>query len=239
MSIKTRAIDYAHNQDALEGMLAYDSAQSGERPAVLVAHAWSGRTDFEINIAKKLALLGYAGIAIDLYGKGVVGSSLEENEKLMSPFVADRPMLQSRLLHIVDVVKALPEANPNKIAAIGFCFGGMCVLDIARTGAPLCSVASFHGLYTPPGNTDGNKISAKVAAYHGFGDPMATPDTMVALGQELTKADADWQIHAYGQTAHSFTNPKANNPDFGTVYSKKASDRSWTSLVEFLAECFS
>ena len=238
MTTITRTVGYEHNGTTLEGILAVDEAQTGKRPVVLVSHAWAGRTDFEVNIAKKLAGLGYAGFALDLYGKGVVGSSTEENQKLMTPFMEDRSMLQSRLLHIVEVAKKLPETNPKKIAAIGFCFGGLCVLDIARTGADISGVASFHGLLGAPENLGDVKIMAKVIAFHGWDDPMAPPSDVQGLGKELTDAGADWQLHAYGQTMHAFTNPAANDPDFGTVYNKSAADRSWTSLVEFLSECF-
>lgn len=238
MSLKKRAVEYQHQGTTLEGVIAYDSTQSGERPAVIIAHAWAGRTDFEVDVAERLAGLGYAGFAHDLYGKGVVGKSTEENQKLMTPFVENRAFLRSRLLHIVEVVKALPEVNAGKVAAIGFCFGGLCALDAARAGADLRAVASFHGLFTPPKDCAGSKIKAKVIAFHGWDDPMVPPEAVVALGKELTAGDCDWQIHAYGGTMHAFTNPQANDPGFGTVYNKTASDRSWASLEEFLAESF-
>jgi dienelactone hydrolase len=238
MSLQKRTVEYQHNGTTLEGVLSYDSTQTGERPAVIIAHAWAGRTDFEVDVAERLAGLGYAGFALDLYSKGVVGKSTEENQKLMTPFVEDRAFLRSRLLHIVDVVKALLEVNADKVAAIGFCFGGLCALDIARSGADIRAVASFHGLFTPPGDTAGNKIKAKVIAFHGWDDPMVPPDAVVALGKELTAAGCDWQIHAYGGTMHAFTNPQANDPGFGTVYNKTAADRAWASLEEFLAESF-
>lgn len=238
MSMKTRAVEYEHQGAALEGLLAYDSTQTGERPAVIICHAWAGRTDFEVGFAERLANLGYAGFALDLYGKGVVGTSAEENQNLMTPFVEDRAMLRSRLLHVVDVVKAQPEVNDSKIAVIGFCFGGLCALDVARSGADIRAVASFHGLFTPPGDTAGNKIKAKVIAFHGWDDPMVPPEAVVALGKELTEGGCDWQIHAYGGTMHAFTNPQANDPGFGTVYNETAADRAWASLEEFLAESF-
>lgn len=238
MSLKKRAVEYQHQGTTLEGVLSYDSTQSGERPAVIIAHAWAGRTDFEVDVAERLAGLGYAGFALDLYGKGVVGKSTEENQKLMTPFVENRKFLRSRLLHIVDVVKASPEVNADKVAAIGFCFGGLCALDIARAGADIRAVASFHGLFTPPAGAKAEKIKAKVIAFHGWDDPMVPPDAVVALGKELTAGGCDWQIHAYGGTMHAFTNPEANDPGFGTVYNKTAAERSWASLEEFLAESF-
>jgi dienelactone hydrolase len=238
MTVVTRAIDYQHRGKTFEGLLAFDDAQTGKRPVVLVSHAWAGRTDFEIGYAKRLAGLGYAGFALDLYGKGVVGKSTEENQKLMTPLVEDRALLQSRLLNIIDVVRDLPECDRTKVAAMGFCFGGLCALDIARAGADVRGVASFHGLFTPPGGAKGRKIKAKVIAFHGYDDPMATPEAVVALGKELTEAGADWQLHAYGGVMHAFTNPQANDPGFGTVYDKRAADRSWASFVGFLSESF-
>jgi dienelactone hydrolase len=238
MTITTRPVEYRYEGKVFEGVLAVDNRTSGKRPLVLVSHAWAGCTDFEIGKAKKLAELGYAGFAIDLYGKGVVGNSTEENQKLMTPLVSDRPGLQARLLNVLEVGRALPETNAAKIAAIGFCFGGLCVLDIARTGADIKGAASFHGLFAPPGNTKGKRIKAKVIAYHGYADPMVTPEAVVALGKELDEAGADWQIHCYGGVMHAFTNPAANDPSFGAVYDKNADRRSWASLVDFLGECF-
>lgn len=238
MAISKRKIDYTHNGAALEGVLAFDDTKSGKRPAVLISHAWAGRTDNEVSFAEKIAALGYAGFALDLYGKGRVGTTKEECQALMTPFMQDRAMLQSRLQHIVDIVRDQPEVDPRKIVAMGFCFGGLCVLDLARSGADIQGVASFHGLFKPPGNTEGKRITARVVAYHGWDDPMVPPDDVVALGKELTKAGADWQIHAYGGTMHAFTNRQANDPDFGTVYNKTAADRSWTSFTAFLKECF-
>lgn len=238
MAIKQRAIGYKHMGTALEGVLAFDEAKSGGRPAVLISHAWAGRTENEAGFADKLAKLGYAGFALDLYGKGVTGSSNEENTKLMTPFMQDRAMLQARLQAVVDTVRDQPEVDPRKIVMMGFCFGGLCALDLARTGADIQGAASFHGLFKPPGNTDGKEIRAKVVAYHGWDDPMVPPEDVVALGKELTRAKADWQIHAYGGTMHAFTHPEANDPAFGTVYNKTSADRSWESFTAFLRECF-
>jgi dienelactone hydrolase len=131
------------------------------------------------------------------------------------------------------------EVDETRIAAIGFCFGGLCVLDLARTGADIRGVTSFHGLLTPSPATTGNRIAAKILVLHGWDDPMATPEHLVALGHELTRMEADWQIHAYGNAMHAFTNPAANNPDFGTVYQADADRRSWAAMRAFLAEVLS
>ena len=238
MSIQTRTIDYQDGDKLLEGLIAWDDAHDKPRPGVMVCHAWAGRSQFEDNKAIELARLGYTGFALNLYGKGVLGSGPDENAALMTPFLDDRPMLQKRLLLSMETMRNQPEVDESSVAAIGFCFGGLCVLDIARTGADIDGVVSFHGLFGSPGNTSGNKIKAKILALHGWNDPMATPDSVVALGEELTAMGADWQLHGYGNTMHAFTNPEANDPDMGTVYSESADRRSWLAMQNFLAELF-
>lgn len=238
MTIKTRKVDYIHDGKMFEGLLAVDEATAARRPAVLISHAWAGRGPVEEDYAKRLAALGYAGFALDLYGKGVFGKTTEECQALMTPLASNRPNLQARLLTVVEVVRKLPEVDASKIAIMGFCFGGLCALDVARTGADIKGAAAFHGLFAAPGNTKGTKIRAKVIAFHGWDDPMVTPDAVKAFGEEMTEAGAEWQVHAYGGVMHAFTNPDANDPSFGTVYNKRAADRSWESMKLFLEECF-
>lgn len=154
----------------------------------------------------------------------------------MRPFMENRLLLQERMLHTLETLKNLPEVDENRIAAMGYCFGGLCVLDLARTGADLRGVVTFHSLFTPPGNTKGNRIKAKILIHHGFDDPMATPEDALAIGHELTEAGADWQIHLYGNTVHAFTNPSANDPSLGLAYNVLADRRSSQSLQNFLTE---
>lgn len=238
MSIQTRLIDYEDGNTVLEGLLAWDDSIDGPQPGVMVCHAWSGRSEFEDAKAIELAKLGYTGFALDLYGKGVRGSGPDENAKLMQPFLDDRPLLQKRLLLSLASMRDQPGVDESRIAAIGFCFGGLCVLDIARTGEDMAGVVSFHGLFGSPKNTTGNTIKAKVLVLHGWDDPMATPESVVALTEELTTMGADWQLHGYGNTMHAFTNPQANNPGQGTVYNESADRRSWATMQNFLNELF-
>jgi len=238
LAIQTRSIEYKDGDVLLEGYLAWDDTNGDQRPGVLISHAWAGRSEFEEGKAVSLAELGYAGFAMDLYGKGVRGTNAEENGALMQPLLDDRATLQRRMKLALEQVRKLEVVDPSRVAAMGFCFGGLSVLDLARTGADLAGVASFHGLFNAPGNTGGNRISAKVLVMHGWDDPMATPDQVLSLADELNEMGADWQIHGYGNTMHAFTNPAANDPGFGTVYNAQADRRSWQSLQLFLAEIF-
>ena len=237
--IQERLIEYEHNGTLLEGFLAYDDATASARPAVLISHAWAGRGELECNKARALAESGYAGFAMDLYGKGVLGSGPEQNQKLMSPFLEDRAMLQSRMTTALDILRAQSEVDTSNIAAMGYCFGGLCVLDLARIGTDINGVISIHGLFASPGNTQGTKIKAKVLVLHGNEDPMVPVDSVVELEKELTGAGADWQIHVYGNTMHAFTNPGANDHSMGTVYNEVADKRSWIAVKNFLQEIFS
>lgn len=230
-------IEYSHAGTVLEGFLA-NPAQPGEkRPAVLVAHAWAGRDEFAIGRAKALAGLGYAGFALDNYGKGVLGANNDENSKLIGPFMADRAMLRDRLLAGLATLRAQPGIDPDRIAIMGYCFGGLCALDLARSGADIRGAVSFHGLLLPNG-LPSQPVKAKVLALHGYADPMVPPEQVLAFGKEMTEAGVDWQLHAYGGVLHAFTVPEANDPGFGTVYNAAAERRSWRALVDFLAEIF-
>jgi dienelactone hydrolase len=229
-------IEYVHEGTVLEGFMAWDDSRSGPLPGVLVSHAWGGRTDLECDKARELAELGYCGFALDVYGKGVNGSGPEENAQLMQPFLQDRALLQGRLAAALETLRAQPQVDPARTAALGYCFGGLCVLDLARTGSDISGVVSLHGLFNPPGNTSGTKIQAKVLALHGHEDPMVPVDAVNALKAELTEAGADWQIHVYGHTMHAFTNTQANDPAHGAVYNAAADRRSWLVTRDFLEE---
>jgi dienelactone hydrolase len=238
MALTETTLDYDIDGTTYEGLLVVDDSRPGPRPGVLVAHAWAGRTDFEDSKARWLAERGYAALAIDLYGKGVRGSNNDENAALMTPLVEDRPMLQARLAANLAVLREQDAVDAARCAGIGFCFGGLCMLDLARSGTAMAGVVSVHGLFMPAPNTAGTPITASVLCLHGYDDPMAPPQSLLDLARELSDAGADWQVHAYGGTMHAFTNPQANDPDFGTVYSERASARAHAAIEAFLAELF-
>ncbi|MEO0818502.1 MAG: dienelactone hydrolase family protein [Pseudomonadota bacterium] len=235
MGISTHSFEYQVGGASYEGYLALPEGPAAK--VVLVAHAWAGQSDYERGKADRIAAeLGYAAFAIDVYGAGKRGTTVEENQALMMPLVEDRAELQARLNGAVDHAKTLDGVDTSARAAAGFCFGGLCALDMARAGMDVAGVASFHGLFGAPTNISGYTIDAKVIAYHGWLDPMAKPEDVMALSQEMDAAKADWQLYAFGNAMHAFTTPGANNPEMGTVYQPEADKRSWASFGQFLGE---
>lgn len=236
--IQTRPLHYGPAELALEGMLAYNDAMPGKRPVVLIAPTIRGRTDFEEEKARELAKQGYLALALDLYGGGKAVRSPEEARSLMDALNANRSLLLGRMQLAFDAAGRLPEAELKQIAAIGFCFGGKCVLDLARSGADLAAVASFHGLYDPPDLNQHTPIKARVLVLHGWDDPLAPPESVVALARELTRKQAPWELVAFGHTGHAFTNPMADGTVKGLAFNADASERAWERMCAFLRAAF-
>lgn len=230
-------LDYQDGETILEAAIAYPVA-SRRAPAVLVAHAWSGRGDAEHRVAERLAGLGYVGIAIDVFGKGVVGDPAGDNSHLISPWLSDRAALLRRLQASVAFARTLNRVDPRSIAAIGYCFGGLCVLDLARGGDGVAGVVSLHGMLDGNGLEASGPIGARVLVEHGWLDPLAPPEKMLAFADEMKARGADWQLHAHGRAMHAFTNPSAGSPDSGMAYDADADRRSWVSATSFLSELF-
>lgn len=242
-SITREPVGYGVGGVRFEGLATWDESRAGPRPVVLVCHAWGGRDEFCGEVSAKLAALGYLAFAIDLYGlddAGVVrrGGTPEECSALMTPLVEDRALLRERLLASLQTAQRHRLAAAGRSAAIGYCFGGLCALDLARAAAPdLRGVVSFHGLFMPPALGPQGPISAHVLALHGWDDPMAPPDAVLGFAREMTEAGADWQLVAYGHAKHAFTNPAANDHERGIVYEPNADRRSWEAMRALLAEC--
>lgn len=232
------AFSYRDGDVECEGYVALP-AGPGPHPAVLVAHNWAGQTQADNEAADRLAAAGYVGIAIDVYGKGRRGVLMGDNSELMNPWMADRAALRRRLLAAVSAAEAHPAVDADRIAMMGYCFGGLCALDVARSADPRVKAAiSFHGVYAPANLGPQAKITAKVLVLHGWEDPLCPPEATVALAQELTQAGADWQIHAYGHAYHAFTAKPADNAAGGVKYDANADRRSWQALMNLLAETF-
>jgi len=233
--MKTETVNYQAKNIDLKGYVAFPDAENA--PLVLIAHTWAGKDEFVHQRAEDLAALGYVGFAVDMYGNGKVGADTAENESLMTPLVSDRDMLKDRIVSALNYGKSLPGVDSKRVAAIGYCFGGLVVLDLARSGEDLSGVVSFHGLLMPSDISE-KGIKAKVLVLHGERDPMVPLDMVDTFQKEMTEAEADWQLHSYGGTYHAFTNPDANDPNLGTQFNKSANDRSWQSMKNFFTEIF-
>lgn len=235
-----RAFRYEGDGQWFDGALVCPEQFAGRLPAVLILPAWEGRSTAQEAVAADIARLGYAALCVDVYGSGRRGTTRAECSELMTPLLTDRADLRARLLSAVAAAQGCPEIDPHRMAAIGFCFGGLCVLDLARVNAPLAVVASFHGLFTrlPAPLVTAANIQAKVIAFHGWDDPMVTPADVAALGRELSAARADWQIHVYGGAMHAFTHREANSPETGLQYDSRAAGRAWSTLRTMLRDAF-
>lgn len=236
--MRTSELTYQDEGQTFRGYMALTEGQLGKRPVVMVVHDWSGRNEFACQKAHELAELGYLGFAVDMYGQAQVGETTEEKVALMTPLVQQRPVIVQRLRAALESVKAIPEADAHRIAIIGFCFGGLCALDLARSGMDIKGAVSFHGLLNRPEGQAIEPISAKLLVMHGYADPMVLPPQVMAFCDEMTQAKADWQLHMYGHVKHAFTNPLAHDEAMGTVFHDVAAKRSWHSMMAFLHEIF-
>ncbi|MCK4712468.1 MAG: dienelactone hydrolase family protein [Marinosulfonomonas sp.] len=224
--------------EGFEGTVSRDTAVVGPRPGVLVAHAFGGQAAFDTDKAEELARLGYVAIAIDMYGQGRRAGSPVEAAALMHELTDNRPIVAQRMQMWLAVLAGLPDVDAARLGAIGFCFGGKCVLDLARIGADLRGVVSFHGVLDAPEGTATGPMPASVLVLHGWDDPLATPTQFCELGAELSARGADWQMMAYGDTGHAFTNPAAQAPDQGMMFNPRTNARAWAAMAAFFEEQF-
>jgi dienelactone hydrolase len=237
--MKNEFVEYRHDDTALEGYLAYDDQVQGARPGVIVVHEWYGLNDYAKVRAEQLANLGYIAFAIDMYGKGVRAKSMEEAAKLAGIYRSDRRLMRARAAAGLATLRQQPMADTRRIAAIGYCFGGCTALELARSGAELSGVVSFHGNLDTPNPGDAKNIKAKVLVLHGADDPIVTPEQVHAFQDEMRKAAVDWQMVVYGGAVHSFTNPASgSDPARGLAYNEKADKRSRAAMKLFFDEIF-
>jgi len=237
--IHTELIEYKHGDAVMEGYLAYDTGIKGKRPGVLVVHQWKGLTDYEKTRAKMLAKLGYNVFALDIYGKGVRPQSSQEAGAQAGKYKSNRDLLRARAQAGLAVLQKHDLTDPKRVAAIGYCFGGTTVIELARSGADVAGVVSFHGGLDSPHPEDGKNIKCKVLALHGADDPHVPAKDLAAFEDELRQARVDWQLVKYGGAVHSFTDRNAgDNPGQGAAYNEKADRRSWEAMKQFFADIF-
>lgn len=236
-AVKTETIEYKHDDVALEGYWAWDDSSDAARPAVIVVHEWWGLNDYARSRARQLAELGYAAFAVDMYGTGKRAGTRQQAGELAGKLKGDRDLMRKRIQVALDVVRADKRAKGQPVAAIGYCFGGTVVLELARSGADVAGVVSFHGALDTSKPAQADTLKAAVLVCTGA-DDRSVPMTQVAdFVQEMRQAKADCQVVLYGNAVHTFTNPKAgNDPSTNSAYNAKADRRSWEDMQDFLKE---
>ena len=237
--IQTDVVEYKHDKAVLEGYISYDKAAKGPRPGILVVHEWYGVNEYVKKRAEQLAQLGYVAFVVDMYGKGIRPTTPQECGIQAGKYRNDRPLMRARVKAGLDEFKKNKMVDPKRIAAIGYCFGGSVVLELARSGVDIAGVVSFHGGLDTPTPEDAKNIKAKVLVCHGGDDPHITMVAVTAFHDEMSNAKVDYQVIIYGGAVHSFTNPDAgNDPSKGAAYNPNADKRSWEAMKQFLGEIF-
>jgi dienelactone hydrolase len=234
----TKTIEYKQGDTTLEGYLAYDDSFSGKRPGVLIVHQWMGLTDYEENRAVMLANLGYVAFCADIYGKGIRPQNYKDAGAEATKYKTDRALLRLRVNAGLDELKKCELVDTNRVAAIGYCFGGTTVIELARSGAELNGIVSFHGGLDSLAPADGKNIKCKVLVCHGADDPFEKAEDLAAFENEMRDADVDWRLIKYGGAVHSFTQPLANDNPPGAKYNARADQRSWADMKSFFTEIF-
>ncbi len=234
-----KTVDYKQGDTVLEGLSVHDDAVQGKRPAVLVVHQWKGLGDYEKKRAEMLARLGYNVFAADIYGKGIRPQTPQGAGAEAGKYKNDRSLLRARVRAALGVLAQHELTDPRRIAAIGYCFGGMGVLEIARSGADIVGVVTFHGALNTPTPGDARNIKGKVLALHGADDPAVPASEVAAFEKEMREAGVDWQLIMYGGAVHAFTDWNAGNDNSkGVAYNERADRRSWEAMKQFFAEVF-
>jgi dienelactone hydrolase len=238
-ALRTQVVEYKQGDTVLEGYLAYDDTFTGKRPGVLVVHTWTGVGPYVKGRAEQLAKMGYVAFAADIYGKGVRPKAPDASGAEAAKYRSNRPLLRDRAQAGLDVLRQQPMTDPKRIAAIGYCFGGGAVLELARSGADIAGAVSFHGNLDTPNPDDAENIKSKVLVLHGADDPYVPHEQVQAFEKEMREANVDWQLVSYGGAVHSFTELEAgNDPSKGAAYNMKADRRSWEDMKQFFAEIF-
>jgi dienelactone hydrolase len=238
MPIQTQDVDYSSDAATLRGYLAFDDSAAERRPGVLVFHEGLGLGDFAMARARMLAELGYVALAADMFGGRRQARNLQEVAKFVGDLRSQPETLRARGRAALATLAVLPQVDARRLAAIGFCFGGSVVLELAREGAALKAVVSFHGVLTTRTPAVAGKVKASVLVLTGAEDPLAPPDQVKAFQDEMRAAHVpDWQVISYGNTLHGFTNPAADGSMMRTaLYSAQADRRSWASMRSLLEE---
>ncbi|MEM1422484.1 MAG: dienelactone hydrolase family protein [Planctomycetota bacterium] len=235
--IVTESLTYEHDGVQLKGYLAYDNATDARRPGVLVVHEWWGHNDYAQLRARMLAEAGYVAFALDMYGEGVLAETPQDASALATPFYQDRSLMRSRARAGLDVLRAHERVDDSKLGAIGYCFGGTVVLELARSGAPIDATVSFHGGLSTDDPADAENITGSVLVCNGAADAFVPEEERTAFREEMENAGVDYQFIEYGGAVHTFTNPDADAIGMDNVaYDEKADRRSWRAMLALFDE---
>jgi len=236
---KRRTVDYTIGDQAFEGVFFYPESAKGKVPGVVMVHNWMGVTGETEKQAERVARLGLAVFAVDVYGKGVRPKDMREAAAVSGRYKSDRKLLRERLVRGLDVLRHQKEVDPAKVIAVGYCFGGTGVIELARAGADVAAVVSFHGGLDSPNPADGKNIKAKVVALQGADDPFVKPADIAAFQNEMRSNKVDWEMTIYGGAVHSFTDTSAgNDPTKGGAYNPTADKRSFEVLTDLVHDLF-
>ncbi len=239
-AVVSQPVDYTENGEVLQGFLYYDDAIQGTRPGVIVIHEWKGLGDgYTKKRAEMLAGLGYAAFAADMYGKGIDVETHEQAGALSGVYFKDRNRMRARAKAAYDAFLATGVVDPSEVAAMGYCFGGATVLEMARSGLPLKGVATFHGVLATPTPAEKGKVTARLLVMTGAADKMVSPQDVENFKKEMESAGVRFEVHSFENAMHSFTVWGANMPEKGIQYNEKADKESWGMLKNFLKEIFS
>ena len=238
-AVQTETVLYRQGDAVLEGYVAWPDKANRNSPAVIIVHDWTGVGDYVKGRARQLAELGYVAFAADIYGKGVRPASGPDARAVSSQFGGNRPLYRARMQAALDWLQARPEVDRSRIAAMGYCFGGMGALELARSGAPIVGAITFHGSLSSPTPEDARNIKGKVLVLHGAQDPAVNADQVRGFQQEMNNAGVDYQFIAYSGAVHAFTLPTAGNDiSKGSAYNANADRRSFAAMRTFLDEVF-
>lgn len=234
-AIETKTITYKVGNDTFEGCVSRPAKVAGKVPGVLVAHDWTGYGPFPKARAEQLAKLGYVALALDMYGQGIHARNPEEAGKLAGAFYKDASLFRTRSRAALDELLKQPGVDPDRIGAIGFCFGGATVLELARSGANVAGVVTFHGSLATQEPARPGEIKAKeILVLHGSRDPMVKPEAVAAFMDEMNKVNEPFRLVAYPDAVHAFTNPEAgNDPGKGVAYNEQAAEKSYAEMTTF------
>lgn len=240
--IEGKPVEYTAGGVTLKGYIAYDENVKGKRPGVLVVHEWWGQNEFVRNKARKLAELGYTALALDMYGEGRLASHPDDAGKFSSELMKNFPVAKERFMAALDFLKKQPTVDPDRIGAIGFCFGGGVVLNMARQGVDLTGVASFHGSLAVVKPDTPTQIKAAVRVYNGADDKFIPAEAIAMLKQEMADQKVNFKFVNYPGAVHAFTNPEATEIgkkfSLPLAYNADADKKSWADMQKFFKEVF-